>query len=216
MRNKLLKIFPVFALALMTYANCQGQSTDESTNVVNDIFSEKISYDNGIDETQQEDTSWISTLNNNAGKEYAYSNFSSGDQHVSDTKLMKEYIIKDANRIKKQGVIGGSILGGLGVATILTVFIVSSNNDNLADYSIQENTLIGTGIGVPLIIGGFVWMGVARRKANKMINEVKYISMLEHDVFSKGNNSLSASLDFVNSDSYVKAKGIGVSLRYNF
>lgn len=215
MRNRLLKIFPVFALLLMTYANCQGQSTNESTNMVNDFISKEISY-NRIDEAQVEETSWISTINNNSGQENAYYNFSSGNQHVSDTQLMKEFIIKDANRIKKQSVIGGSILGGLGVATILTVFIVSSCDHTLEDYSIRENTLIGAGIGVPLIIGGVVWMGVAHRKANKMINEVKYITILEHDIFSKGNNSLSASLDFVNSDSYVKTKGIGVSFRYNF
>ncbi len=149
---------------------------------------------------------------------YFSSDYQSSNQggRMSDAHLLKEYELQRAKKMKKTSLIGGSILGGLGVATFITIFAASAADDTLDDESITENALIGAAIGGALVIGGGLWIGCAHYKANKLIQSVKYVSLVEQDLFSTGRNSMTASLDLINSKGLVKDNGFGLSLRYSF
>lgn len=206
-------LFPIMAITF--HINCHARSItdniciDGCPNIVSNMF-----------DRQGEELLNANKDHNADEREYAFYGQSYAtsydDQHVSDAQLMKQYIIANASKIKKRSIIGGSILSGIGAVTILAVYLASSSNDTLSDDSINENTLIGACIGVPMIIGGGVWIGVAHYKANKMINEVKYLSIIKHDILSKGENKLSASLDIVNNHGLINTRGIGLSLCYSF
>lgn len=135
---------------------------------------------------------------------------------VSDAGLMKAYIIERANKMKKTSIIGGSCLMGLGVAAFVGIAIWTRTTDGWSDEGISENTLIGAAIGAPLVIGGAVWMLAAHHRANKLIQSVNYMSLLEQEVFSSRHNALTASVDYIQSRGYCRSNGVGLSLKYTF
>jgi len=156
----------------------------------------------------------------NQNESYSASIYSYEDpdanKRVSDSELMKNYVIDRANKIKKRSIIGGSILGGIGIATFLGFYLASASNESLADYSVRENALIGGCIGGAFLIGGGIWIGCAHHKANKMIDSVRYLSLIEHELFTTSNNRMTASIDFVNSNGFNKTNGVSFSLKYSF
>lgn len=147
----------------------------------------------------------------------AYSYVGSNDQNrVSDAALMKAYTLERAKKIKKRSIIGGSCLAGLGLAAFVGISIWTRSDDNWSDDSIAEHTMIGGVIGGALVVGGGVWILAGHHQAKQMIQSVDYVSLMECDLFSKGRNALSASVDFVKSNGFCKSNGLGLSLKYTF
>lgn len=124
---------------------------------------------------------------------------------VSDGLLMKKYIIDDANRIKKTGRIGGGCLILAGIAGFGILYYLDSEYDGL-----RHGALIGGGA----VIGGLAWIIIANARGNKMINEARYLSLYEHNIFKTKNGLLNASIDFVNQNGLYKSNGIGLSIKY--
>lgn len=141
--------------------------------------------------------------------DYSFSNSPTSSQNgrISDALLLKEYELQRAKKMKKTGIIGGSSLVVAGIATF--IICVTVTEDEATFY-------VGTVIGGSLFIGGGLWMGCACYKANKLIQSMNYVSLVEHDLFSTGKSSMSASLDLINSKGLVKENAFGFSLKYSF
>lgn len=125
---------------------------------------------------------------------------------VSDGLLMKKYIIDDANRIKKTGRIGGGCLILAGIAVFSIPLAIGPGDGD----GIIHGALIGGGA----VIGGLAWIIIANARGNKMINEARYLSLYEHNIFKTKNGLLNASIDFVNQNGLYKSNGIGLSIKY--
>lgn len=141
-----------------------------------------------------------------------YSNYEyHTNMRITDGMLMKNDILASARRIKKTSIIGSSVIGGLGLATLIG-FIIHAQDDNWCDESRRELYGIGSGIFGGTLLIGAVWIGCAHYKANKMMESVRYLSFMEQNL----GGSLTASIDYVKMSGIYQSNGLGVSLKYTF
>lgn len=212
MTNLIKRIFSLFGIACVSLVCYSQEPTDVNIQLatLEESYSEKP--DKFGDTISMEELSSSYSYNSYSVPQYDNNSSSYSHNHLSDSQLMKYYVIEDAKKIKKRGRIGGLIVGLAGVATFAGILIY--------DKAIRADDPTARAVGVCImggcIAGGLTWWAVANYKGNKMINSVRNIALLEHDIVSIGSNKLSTSLDYVNSRGYVKTDGVGISLHYTF
>lgn len=187
--------------------------------VVNKSEVTQILFENGDTEIIRQNTTVTASVNNNtiADNVFGSPNYTGYDtrNRVSDAMLLKQYNLNRAKKIKKTAVIGASCLAAAGIATFIG-FAIVAQRDTWSDESQTELYVTGGAIGGALIIGGGTWLICANNKANKIIQQVNYLTLFEHDLISTQNRNLTAGLSLIHSKGLDNSNGVGVTLKYAF
>ena len=185
------------------------ENLDGPTYTISKSELQAINYQNGAKDTFSEPV--------REENRYLPNNQNDGDRAMNDKALLRlDYAAsnpyKKVKALKKTAIIGGGILVGSGI-----ISIILANTGTDSKGATHPKYFYSTATG--LIVGGGLWylgFNMAANHTKKKIDEKLSVSSLyQYDIPCPNGSSLSLSADML-SDRTLETNTVGLGLRYNF